>query len=180
MLTAIDWPRIGRGIQLIDLGAAHGYFPSMQSRALVVSSSSNPLLEAVKQRLDAIQEEGVTRSAEQHELEERLRKVRRTLTKLREEYMDLQRVAQRYERPDSATDQHVGPTEAIIDLLESERKHRMPLDEILDRLEHEIKAGRVHTTSDQPRKLISSTLSLLVKRGRLRRLDDIVMLPEEP
>ncbi len=152
----------------------------MQNRALVVTSGSNPLLEAVKQRLDAIQEEGQARAAEQRELEDRLRKLRRALVRLREEYIDLQRVAQRYERREAATDEHVGPTEAIIALLESERKHRMLLVEIIDRLEQEIKAGRVHTTSDRPRKLISSTISLLVKRGRLRRLGDIILLPEEP
>jgi len=150
-------------------------------RAIVLSENGGAatLVEVVAHRLGSIQERAKELAAQQREHEDRLRELRRAMNKLREEWIDLQRVYQRYTRADARATGGIGPTEAIIGLLESQPKHRMMLYELLDRLEADISTGRVMTTSDQPRKLISSTLGLLVKRGRLIRKGDTILLPEE-
>jgi hypothetical protein len=151
-------------------------------RSIVLSENGEAatLVEAVTQRLNSIQERASELVAEQREHEDRQRELRRALTKLREEWLDLQRLYVRYTRTEARATGRIGPTEAIIGLLESQPKHRMSYYELLDRLEADIGAGRVVTTSDHPRKLISATLGLLVKRGRLVRTGDTVLLPEEP
>src|SRR5436190_21611498 len=125
-------------------------------RAVVLSQNGDAatLVEVVAKRLASIQERANELIAQQREHEDRLREIRRALSKLREEWLDLQRVYNRYTRAEARATGSIGPTEAIIGLLESQPKHRMSIYELLDRLEADIAAGRVLKTSEHPRKLI--------------------------
>src|SRR5712692_2370122 len=98
-------------------------------RAVVLSENGDAatLVEALARRLSSIQERGQELAAEQRHYEERLRELRRALNGLREEWLDLQRVYDRYTRSEGRKAGGIGPTEAIMDLLESQPKHRMSL-----------------------------------------------------
>src|SRR5438093_707305 len=132
--------------------------------------SDRDLARALADRMERINAEGVRLTDEAKRVDTQLNAIRAEVDKLRQEYMDLSRLHQRYSNgakvsaPPPPT-KRMGPTDFIMSTLGTtgEMKKR----DLIALLARAIEAQQIATQTKDPQKLASSLVGNLAKRDRL-------------
>ncbi len=144
------------------------------------------LVAAIDGRIEELRAHGDAMMREVQEYDTRLGALMKEMRAVGQEVSKLESLKRQYlGRPAKADakgandDHRPGATPAIFRLLQTARDHRLPMDNLVQRMEGAIKAGSVRTDTTDPRKLVSSVIGNLVRAGRLLREGDEVILPDE-